>query len=59
MKIILLFLLGAFVVLVAGCESDLPPEPGKPAISFKTGEVRDESFDRAGTIQPHREVTAP
>jgi hypothetical protein len=58
MKTILLFLLGASAMFLAGCETDLPPEPGKPAVSFNTDQSRDESFDRASPVATPRETDA-
>jgi hypothetical protein len=59
MKTTLLLCMGVTAIFLAGCETEMPPEPGKPAISFKTGEPRDEAFDRPGTVATHRETSTP
>jgi len=57
MKTILLFLLGATVLIFAGCESELPAEPGKPQVSFGNDQFRDESLDRAAPTATDRQKT--
>ena len=55
MKTILLCLLGATTLILAGCESELPPEPGKPTVSFGNDKFRDDSLDRAAPVATDRE----
>ena len=55
MKITLLCLLGATTLFITGCESELPPEPGKPAVSFGNNQYRDDSLDRAAPVATDRE----
>jgi hypothetical protein len=58
MKITILSLLGASAVFLAGCETDMPPEPGKPAVSFATGQARDDAFDRGRPVSTPLEPEA-
>lgn len=56
MKTTLLFLLGATAIFIAGCESEMPPEPGKPVISYAPG-TRDQTFEHPAGVAPQRETT--
>ena len=55
MKTTLLTLLGASILFLTGCESELPEEPGKPAVSFGNDKFRDDSLDRAAPVATDRE----
>jgi len=58
MKTILLCLLGITGLYLAGCESELPPQPGKPPVSFGNDKFRDESLERPAGVATDREKTA-
>ena len=45
MKATLLFVGGLALLLTGGCESDLPPNPNKPA-TFGNNQYRDEGMER-------------
>ena len=58
MKIILLCLLGITGTFLAGCESEMPPERGKPPVAFGNDQFRDESHERPAGVATDREKTA-
>ncbi len=47
MKAILLLLLGATVLTLTGCESDVPRDPKRPFVNFGNDQFRDDSRERA------------
>jgi len=55
MKTILLGLLGITSFFFTGCESELPPERGKPQVSFGNDKFRDESLERPAGVATDRE----
>ena len=55
MKITLLCFLGATALFISGCESEMPEEPGKPAVSFGNDKFRDDALDRAAPVATDRE----
>ena len=55
MKAILLSLVGITLFLLSGCESELPPERGKPQVSFGNDKFRDDSLERAAPVATDRE----
>ena len=57
MKAILLLLLGITAVSLTGCESDIPRDPNRPAVSFGNDRFRDDSYDRAAGRAMDREKT--
>ncbi len=57
MKAIFLLLLGATVLAMTGCESEVPREPDRPAIKFGNDQFRDDTHDRAVPPATDREKT--
>ena len=55
MKTTLLCLLAFTTLLITGCESELPSEPGKPQVTFGNDKFRDDSLDRAAPVATDRE----
>lgn len=58
MKAILFLLIGATTLALTGCESDIPRDPNRPAVTFGNDQFRDDSFDRAAGRAMDREKTA-
>ena len=58
MKAILLSVFGITVLIFAGCESELPPQRGKPPVSFGNDRFRDESLERPAGVATDKEKTA-
>jgi hypothetical protein len=58
MKAILLLLAGVTVLAVTGCESDVPRDPSRPAISFGNDQFRDDSRERPAGRAIERDKTA-
>ena len=58
MKAILLLLIGATTVAFIGCESEVPRDPNRPAITFGNDQFRDDAHDRAAGRAMDREKTA-
>ena len=58
MKAILLLLLGATVLTFTGCESDVPRDPSRPAVTFGNDQFRDDVHDRPAGRAIDREKTA-
>ena len=58
MKAILLFLIGAGVLALTGCETDVPRDPSTPAVKFGNDQFRDEGYDRPAGRAIDRDKTA-
>ena len=58
MKAILLFLIGLTTLAFTGCESDVPRDPNRPAVTFGNNQFRDDTHDRAAGRAMDREKTA-
>ncbi len=57
MKAILLLLASVTAVALTGCESDVPRDPNRPAVSFGNDQFRDEGLDRPAAPAISRERT--
>ena len=58
MKAILLLLIGAATLGLAGCETDVPRDPSQPAVKFGNDQFRDEGVDRPAGRAIDRDKTA-
>ena len=58
MKAILLLLIGVTTLAFTGCESDIPRDPNRPAVSFGNDQFRDDVHDHAAPRAMDREKTA-
>ena len=58
MKAILLLLIGVTTLAFTGCESDIPRDPSRPAVSFGNDQFRDDAYDRPAARAMDREKTA-
>ena len=58
MKAFLLFLIGAAMLGLAGCETDVPRDPSQPAVKFGNDQLRDDSHDRPAGRAIDRDKTA-
>lgn len=58
MKAILLLLIGATTLAITGCESDIPRDPNKPAVTFGNDQFRDDAHDKPAGRAMDREKTA-
>ena len=58
MKPILILLIGAATLPFTGCESDIPRDPNRPAITFGNDQFRDDALDRPAGRAMDREKTA-
>jgi hypothetical protein len=57
MKAILLLFLGMTVLTFTGCESDVPRDPSRPAVTFGNDQFRDDTHDRPAARAMDREKT--
>ena len=58
MKAILLLLIGVTTLAFTGCESDIPRDPNRPAVTFGNDQFRDDALDRPSARAMDREKTA-
>jgi hypothetical protein len=58
MKVILLLLVGITALAVTGCESDVPRDPSRPAVSFGNDQFRDDTRERPAGRATDLEKTA-
>ena len=58
MKAILLLLIGAATLGLAGCETDVPRDPSTPAVKFGNDQFRDDARERAAGRAIDRDKTA-